>query len=159
MKARDIMTTHPSVLTPDDTVARAAQLMRDRRIGMLPIIDNLRDLRLLGVLTDRDIVVRCTARGHDHACRVGDHMTRQDIATVDLDAGIGEIVARMEQRTVRRLPVLDAKARLTGIITLADLATRLRPAAPLLVEEVEMKVSGAHLHSPMPVPVPATAAH
>jgi CBS domain-containing protein len=137
MKARDIMTAHPSVITPTDTVTRAAQMMLERNVGMLPVIENLVSRRLKGVLTDRDIVVRCVAAGHESGCLVRDHMTTRDLCWVVLDEPVNNAVIRMKQHRVRRLCVVSESGALVGVITLADLATRLKPGHVKTVTELE----------------------
>lgn len=124
MQVRGVMTTHPSVVTPDDLISRAARILRDRNIGILPVIDNLRDRSLMGVLTDRDIVVRCVAEGHQGGCRVRDHMTRGSVTVAELDADAAEVAAKMEGFQLRRLPVLDEFGKLIGIVSLSDLVRR-----------------------------------
>jgi CBS domain-containing protein len=137
MKARDVMKTHPSVVTPDDPISKAARILRDRNIGMLPVIDNLRDRSLQGVLTDRDIVVRCTAEGHDSKCRVRDHMTTGSLKCVELDTDVSDVAAKMEGFQVRRLPVLGENGELVGVVAHQDLLARLRHGAPRLAEDVD----------------------
>jgi CBS domain-containing protein len=132
MKARDIMTRHPSVVTPSDTLDRAAQLMKDRHVGMLPVIDDLLGRHLEGVLTERDIVTRCVATGHDPASLVGDHMTRYGLGWVTVDDDVSEVVTKMKEHHIRRIPVLADGGRLAGVIALADLAERLDPATRTL---------------------------
>src|SRR6185436_7067841 len=106
MKARDIMTPNPDVVTPDDSIQKAAQIMRDSNVGMVPVVDDLTTRTLKGVLTDRDIVIRHVAGDHDTSCRVGDHMTADRIDTARPDDEVREVVARMEREQVRRIPVV-----------------------------------------------------
>lgn len=143
MKARDLMTAHPSVVTRDDSVAKAARIMRDRHLGLLPVLDDLSSRRLVGVLTDHDIIVRNVARGHDIGDSVRVCATSGDLATVPLDAEASDVLSLMERRSLRRLPVLDADGRVVGVITLTDLAQRLRPSDPVGFRAVEQRVSGA----------------
>ncbi|MBM3907719.1 MAG: CBS domain-containing protein [Gemmatimonadetes bacterium] len=137
MKARDVMTAHPSVITPDEPIHRAAELMRDRRVGMLPVIDNLQSRRLQGVLTDRDIVVRCVATGRGMDAAVREHMTARHLTTVRLDEEVHDVAHKMRRDHVRRIPVLSDDNRVVGVVAVVDLATRLRPAEPTLVEGIE----------------------
>lgn len=141
MRARDVMTAHPSVITPDDTILTAAQLMRDHHVGVLPVIDNLRDRHLKGVLTDRDIVTRCLAAGHGHDCTVKEHMTTHHLTTVHMDDSVTVVAHKMKRDHIRRIPVMADGARVAGVIALVDLATRLRPADPELVERIEQMAS------------------
>lgn len=140
MKARDVMTTHPSVVMPGETVYRAAQLMRDRHVGLLPVIDNLRERRLLGVITDRDIVIRCLAAGHTAECMVKEHMTALRLTTVRMEDDVQSIAHKMRRDHVRRLPVMSDDDRVVGVVAVVDLATRLQPADPVLVEGIERSV-------------------
>lgn len=141
MNARTLMTPEPSVISVNDTITSAARLMRTLRVGMLPVVDDTHHRHLLGVLTDRDIVVRCVAEGHRLDCRVEDHMTRDALLTVYADADLRLIADRMEQHQVRRLPVIDSRQRVIGIVTQADLARRVGPEDPELVEEVLERIS------------------
>ena len=131
MRARDIMTPNPSVAVPDDSIARAATVMRDRHVEMLPVIDNLRTRHLVGVVTDHDIVVRCVARGYEVERPVGELMTTASLAAVDIEATPEEVVALMNRRGLRRIPVVDDRARVVGVITLADVAKRTRSSNAL----------------------------
>ena len=141
MKARDIMTPNPAVVTPDAPVSRAAEVMRDLDVGIVPIVDDLASMQLAGVITDRDIAVRCVAQGHDADCRVRDHMTAHAIDTVGPDADVSEVIAKMEGGRVRRIPVVGEERRLVGIIAQADLAVKLGPKEPLEVEHMLERVS------------------
>lgn len=140
MRARDIMTPNPSVVTPDEPIARAAQIMRDSGIGMVPVVDDVSNLNLQGVLTDRDIVIRCVAERHGSTCTVADHMTFEHVDTVQLDDDIHDVVATMEREQVRRIPVTDG-TRLAGIIAQADVARKMGPSEPHLVNDLVERVS------------------
>jgi CBS domain-containing protein len=126
MQARNIMTPNPSVVTRDATVARAAALMRDRHIDMLPVVDDLRTRHLVGVLTDRDIVVRCVAGQLDVGRPVAELMTARPLAIVHVDSKPEEVIGLMNRSRLRRIPVLDDKERLVGVIARADLSRRAR---------------------------------
>jgi CBS domain-containing protein len=121
MQTRDVMKSHPSVVLADDSIQKAARIMRDRNIGMLPVVGNLRYRSLMGVLTDRDIVVRCAAAGHGPDCKVRDHMTRGSIVTVGPDADADVVAAKMEGFHLRRLPVVDRGGGVVGVVALADI--------------------------------------
>ena len=141
MKARDIMTPDPSVVTPQHPIVHAAEIMRERDVGMVPVVDDVSNMRLEGVLTDRDIAVRCVAFGHDGSCRVQDHMTTEGLDVVRADADISEVISKMETDQVRRIPVVADGSRLVGIIAQADLAVKLGPKEPELIEEVLERIS------------------
>lgn len=118
-QARDIM--HPGVecVRAEDTVATAAQMMRDLGVGSLPICGT--DDRLHGILTDRDITVKCVAEGQDpHQVRVAE-LAQGTLFWVSASAGLDEVLHQMEDHQIKRLPVID-NHRLVGIISEADLA-------------------------------------
>ena len=126
MKAKDLMTRAPECVTREDSVKRAAELMRDLDVGFMPVVEDRTSMRLAGVLTDRDIAVRCVANGYRPDDRVGDYMTTGYIARVDSDADLDEVVAHMQDRQLRRIPVVEEEDRLVGVIAQADLATESR---------------------------------
>lgn len=82
MKARQIMTANPEVVTPDEPVSHAARIMRDRDIGMVPVVTDRDSMSVTGIITDRDIAVRHVADLCAEDCSVATHMSRDDIETV-----------------------------------------------------------------------------
>jgi CBS domain-containing protein len=141
MQVSEIMTVNPSCVTADDSLAVAARIMRALDIGIIPVVTNRKERRLIGVITDRDIAVRCVADGHDPDCAVRDHMTTAPLHTVSVDAGADEVIALMEWQQVRRIPVVAAADRLCGIVTQADLARGVGPGRPVLIERMLARVS------------------
>jgi CBS domain-containing protein len=141
MKARDIMTPNPECLTPDDTLSRAAQLMRDLNVGAIPVVDDRDGRRLTGIITDRDIAVRHLAEGHTDDCRVQDHMTSGRLDTVSPDDDVNQVFQAMERDQVRRIPVVEDGDRLVGIIAQADIAVRTQPPESDRVDEVVERIS------------------
>ncbi|HEU4457485.1 MAG TPA: CBS domain-containing protein [Longimicrobium sp.] len=140
MKARDLMTGHPHVVMPGDPVSRAAEIMRDQDVGALPVVDDGARMRLRGVITDRDIAVRCTAAGHRPTCPVEAHMTAGPLDTVTPDADVRSVMELMKDARVRRLMVAE-DGRLVGVIAQADLARREGPVDPVEVERVLERIS------------------
>lgn len=124
MQVRDIMTPNPSVVTRSESVARAAALMRDRHIGMLPVVDDLHSRRLVGVVTDRDIIVRGVAHDQDVERPVRDLMTSEPLAVTYVDTSPEEVVGLMERRHLRRIPVLDDRERVVGVLSSIDVSKR-----------------------------------
>ena len=141
MNARDLMTSDPFTVTPTDTVARAAEVMRDLNIGCVPVVEDPAVPVLLGLITDRDIAVRCVARKHGATCVVRDHMSKMPLETVSPEADSAEVVRKMEEAQVRRIPVVDQSGVLVGIIAQADVATKLAPQEPFIAEELLEEVS------------------
>ncbi len=124
MKARDIMTPNPECVTREDTLSRAAQIMRDLDVGFVPVVDNSTSMRLQGVITDRDIAIRHVADKHSEGCKVGDHMSSTGIRTVSPEDDVKDVMSAMQADQVRRIPVVEGELRLVGIIAQADLATQ-----------------------------------
>lgn len=143
MEVREIMSSEPAFVTPDDPVSTAAQVMRERGVGIVPVVDNRDDRRLVGVITDRDIAVRCAARGHEPRCPVRDHMTVSPLHTVHPGDSVEEVIALMEWEQVRRIPVVLLNGRLAGIVALADIALQVGPSRPVEVERMIARVSQA----------------
>ncbi len=141
MRARDLMTPMPTVITADDSIPKTAEVMRNLDVGMLPVVDDLNHRHLIGVITDRDIVVRCLADQGMVECHVRNHMTTEPLVYVRETAELVDIVAKMERYQVRRLPVVDADLRVVGIVTQADLARHVGPQDPALIEEVIERIS------------------
>jgi CBS domain-containing protein len=117
--ARDIMHPGAECIGEDDSIATAAQRMRDLGVSSLPICGA--DDRLHGIITDRDIAVKCIAEGRDPAqVRAGD-LAQRTLFWVDASADIGEVLKQMGDHQVKRLPVIE-NHRMVGIISEADLA-------------------------------------
>jgi CBS domain-containing protein len=122
MKAREIMSSDVEVLTREDSLTRAAQIMRDADIGAVPVVDDRNSMRLIGLITDRDIVVRSVASEGPSTGSVGDHMTSDRIFTASPDDDVETVMRTMKSEQVRRVPVCEGD-RLVGIIAQADIAT------------------------------------
>lgn len=131
MKIREILTQNPEVVHPKSTICEAARKMRQLDIGMLPVCDGE---RLVGSLTDRDLTIRAIAEGADPlSTKVRDVMTPEVFYCFD-DDDMQSAARIMEEKQIRRLPVLNRNKRLVGIISVGDLAIRTRDEH--LVEEV-----------------------
>jgi CBS domain-containing protein len=121
-QARDIMHPGAECIDEHESLATAAQKMRDLGVGSLPICGA--DDRLHGILTDRDIVVRCIAEGRDPARTKASDLAQGTLFWVDATASIDEALRQMEDHQVKRLPVIE-NHRLVGLISEADLARNL----------------------------------
>jgi CBS domain-containing protein len=120
--AREIMHPGAECVGETETLAEAARKMRDLHVGALPVCGT--DDRLHGIITDRDIVVRCVAEDGDSRTITAGQLARGTPVYVDADSEIDEVLGLMEQHAIRRLPVMSGQ-RLVGMISEADLATRL----------------------------------
>lgn len=132
MKISEIMTRDVHVVTPQQTLREAAELMRREDIGSLPVAEND---RLVGMLTDRDIVVRAIAEGRNPDTPVREAMT-DDIKFCREDQSIDEVSREMADLEIRRLPVVDQDKRLVGIISLANVAHSKDSASDRVVRNV-----------------------
>ena len=120
--ARDIMTADVRCIGENDTLADAARMMRDLDVGALPICGE--DNRLKGMVTDRDIVVRCIADGGDPQSVKASELAKGKPVTVGADDPIEAVLDVMKQHHVRRVPVIDGHD-LVGIVSQADVARHL----------------------------------
>jgi CBS domain-containing protein len=113
------MTRDAECISPDATVQEVAQRMKELDVGAMPIC---KDDRLAGMVTDRDIILRCVAEGHDpRADHASDVMTPKVIYCFE-DQDVAEAAELMHDKQIRRLPVLNRDKRLVGIVSLGDLA-------------------------------------
>ncbi|BCO34972.1 CBS domain-containing protein [Mycobacterium heckeshornense] len=116
--ARDIMTTDVTCIDENEALTAAAQHMRDLDVGALPIRGN--DGRLRGMITDRDITIKCVAEGLDPTTTTAGQLAQGNVYSVEADASAEEILNMMEEHQIRRLPVLENNL-LIGIIAEADI--------------------------------------
>jgi CBS domain-containing protein len=124
--ARDLMTPDPKCVKEDQTLVEAARMMRELDVGALPICGN--DDRLKGMLTDRDIVVKCIADGGDPSSVTAGSLAEGKPVTIGADDDVREALEVMQEYQVRRLPVIDGHD-LVGIISQADIARSLSASA------------------------------
>lgn len=120
--ARDIMHTGVECVSEGDSLLTAAQKMRDLGVGSMPVCGA--DDRLHGIITDRDITIRCVAEGRDPATVRAADLTQGEVFWIDAASGIAEVLREMEDHQVKRLPVIE-NHRLVGVISEADLARHL----------------------------------
>lgn len=119
MNVRDVMTSNPRTVSPDDSIQSAARIMKEEDTGVVPVVENG---RLAGIVTDRDIVLRSVAVGAANDRKVREICT-SDLVFVKPDASTREAEKLMSERQVRRLPVVE-NDRLVGIVSLGDIAVK-----------------------------------
>lgn len=130
MKVEEICTREVAVAPPEQSVEEASQRMRDEALGTLIVVDALQ--RPLGIVTDRDVATRCVAEGRDARRTPLDRLMSGPAAWVRGEAPVDEALEEMARLRVRRLPVVDERDRLVGILSLDDvLASRIDPETPL----------------------------
>jgi CBS domain-containing protein len=141
MKIEEIMTTQARCVNPSMPVSEAAKLLRDLDIGSLPVCEHD---RLVGIITDRDITVRAVAENSSpDATSVRDVMT-PGIVYVFHDQDVAEAAQIMEERQIRRLPVVNRSKRLVGIVSIADIAL---DTSPELCGHALTEISKPHAES------------
>ncbi len=117
----EIMTRGVRSLTPNDTVVRAAQAMDELNVGVMPICEGE---KLVGMVTDRDIVVRGVAQEFEpKTTKLADVMST-NVRCAREDDDVDEILSRMAEQQIRRMPVVDENERLVGIVSLGDIAAK-----------------------------------
>jgi CBS domain-containing protein len=120
---REVMTREPACCQPTDTLVRVAQTMKSEDVGAIPIVEGS-SRQLVGMVTDRDIVVKALASGRSPEQTAVREVMSTDLVTCREDEEVSSAVSRMAERQVRRIPVVDRDGSLTGIIAQADVATR-----------------------------------
>ena len=118
-KAKDVMTASPQVVTADASVQEAAQLMKSQDTGVLPVVESHGTRRVVGVITDRDIAIRVVAEGRSSAT-VRDAMST-GVRTCKQDDDLEDVMKLMASEQVRRVPIVDDRGELVGIVSQADI--------------------------------------
>jgi CBS domain-containing protein len=122
MQVKDFMTPEPACCTPDSTLQRVAEMMVENDCGEIPVVENIANMRPIGVITDRDITCRTVAKGiNPLTMTVGECMTTPCVA-VTPDMSLDECCRIMEENQIRRVPVVDTDGVCCGIVALADIA-------------------------------------
>lgn len=116
---RDVMTTNVQCCNPQDQVSQAAMMMKQLNVGSVPVCENQ---SVIGMITDRDIVLRCVAENLPATTSVQQVMTR-DVVTAPPDMSADKAAHLMSEKQIRRLPVVE-NGQLIGIVAIGDLATR-----------------------------------
>jgi len=119
MQAKDIMSTHVELISPETAIRDVAQKMKASEVGFLPVGEND---RLVGTITDRDIVLRVVAEGKDvEECKTRDVMTNEVFWCYD-DQDADEVAEYMADMEIRRVLILNRSKRLVGVVSIGDLA-------------------------------------
>ena len=123
-KNRDVMTKDPVFCQPGDSLTKVAEIMKQEDVGSVPVVEAVESRRLVGIITDRDIVVKAIAEGRSaDTATVKDAMTPNPVSCRE-DDDVDHALKLMKERQVRRMPIVDSAGQLTGIIAQADVATR-----------------------------------
>jgi CBS domain-containing protein len=148
MKISELMTRNPCTVTPDTPVSEAARLMKEEDVGIVPVVERVGGAetrgRLVGVVTDRDIAIRHVAEGRATDAPVRDVMSG-GVKTATPDDSVETVMELMGREQVRRIPVVDERGSLVGVVSQADLARKARDS--IRVEKTVEQISqpgGSH---------------
>lgn len=125
MKIQDVMTRNPATVTPDAPVIEAARIMKQEDVGVVPVVESTESRRLVGVVTDRDLAIRLVAEGRDPQSRVRDVMSAK-LHTRKADDDLDDVMDTMAKEQVRRIPIVDDRGSLVGIVSQADIVRKAR---------------------------------
>ena len=123
-KCNEVMTKNPVCCLPDDMVIKAAKLMKSGNIGPILVIENEQTQKLVGIVTDRDLALKIVAEGRDaKSTKVETVMTRK-VVTCRAEDDLQKALDAMSEHQLRRIPIVDNDNKILGIISQADVATR-----------------------------------
>jgi len=129
-QCRDIMSTDPVCCARSATLETASRIMRERDIGGIPIVEDDSSKKLIGFLTDRDIVIRAVAGGLDCKSTAVEQVMSRELITCSPEDSIQACVDAMESKQVRRIPIVDSAGRILGMVAQADIALRTKQPGP-----------------------------
>lgn len=117
----EVMTRNVRSMFPSDSIVLAAQAMSELNVGVIPVCE---DGKLVGMVTDRDIVIRAVAQGMNSVTATLAQVMSAAVQTARADDDLEDVLNQMADRQIRRMPVVDADARLVGIVSLGDIAAK-----------------------------------
>jgi len=120
MKVKEIMSKDPACCTRESSLQDVAILMSEHDCGEIPVVDNMQSKRPVGVVTDRDITIRHVAEGHTTDCPVREAMT-DNVSTCKAGENVETVMNLMAEEQVRRIPIVDERGDLIGIVSQADI--------------------------------------
>jgi len=137
-KCKDVMTEDPVCCLPTDAVSKAAQLMKDEDVGSIPVVEDEETMKLIGIVTDRDLALQVVAPERDASTTQVEDVMTYEVITCRASDDVQKAVDAMAQHQLRRMPVIDADHRIVGIISQADVATRVEKSEEIaeMVKEI-----------------------
>ena len=138
-KCNEVMTKYPICCLPTDSAAKAADLMKNGNFGSLPVIENEQSQNLVGIVTDRDLALTIVAEGRDAISTSVDAVMTYKVVSCLADDDLQKALDAMAKQKLRRIPIVDHHNRIVGIITQADVATRINQ--PEKTAEMVKKIS------------------
>lgn len=124
MKVKELMTKKPAVATPDTDLTQVARMMADQQVGSIPVVENKESRKVVGIVTDRDIATRAVAEGKNPLQMKASEIMSKPVITVNEDDDVNDVARLMEKNMVRRIPVVDEKGELCGMVAQADIALK-----------------------------------
>ena len=144
MKVSEIMSRNPRTVTAETPIHEAARMMKDENVGILPVVEKGNKGKLVGVVTDRDIAVRCVAKGHDSSkCMVKEAMSTDVKTCLDTDT-VDKLMDTMGREQIRRVPIIDERGSLVGVVAQADIVKKADDGKAERTVEKISKASGKH---------------
>ena len=123
-KCNEVMTKNLVCCLPNDSVAKAAELMKSENIGSIPVIEDEQTKKLVGIVTDRDLALKIVAEGRDATSTKVEAVMTHKVVTCRADDDLQKALDAMAEHQLRRIPVVDDDNKILGIIAQADVATR-----------------------------------
>jgi CBS domain-containing protein len=144
MQVKEVMTADPVCCTPDTPIPAVAKMMVDNDCGEIPVVEDKATRLPIGVVTDRDIVCRLVAKGINPSGAIAVECMSKPIATVTPDMSLEECSRIMEEKLIRRVPVVDERGSCCGIVALADIAIHApKSTAGEIIKEVSEPTASA----------------
>ena len=125
----DVMTKNPVCCHPDDTVAKAAKLMKSENVGSVPVVEDEKTRKLVGIVTDRDLALKVVAKALDAKATMVAAVMARKVVTCRAEDDVQKAVDAMSEHQLRRIPIVDGDNKIVGIIAQADVATRVNQPA------------------------------
>jgi len=146
-KCIEIMTKNPSCCLPDDLVVKVAKIMSLENIGSLPVIEDAKTKKLIGIVTDRDLAIKIVGEGKDAKTTKVETVMARNVVTCHAEDDLQVALDAMSTHQLRRIPIVDDKDQILGIIAQADVATRIDQ--PEKVAELVKDISQSLMKSPV----------
>src|SRR4030042_495661 len=138
-RCSEVMTAKPVCCLPDDSVTKAADLMKSGNVGSIPVVQNEQTRKLVGIVTDRDLALKIIAEGRDAKSTKVEAVMTRNVVTCRGEDDLQKALDAMSEHQLRRIPVVDKEGKILGIIAQADVATRVNQ--PDKTAEMVKKIS------------------
>jgi CBS domain-containing protein len=143
---REVMTSNPTCAVPTDSVERVAQMMKSENVGPIPVVESKDSKKLVGIVTDRDLVLKVLAEGRSGQNTNVDAVMTRNVTACREDDNLDRALQAMADQQIRRIPIVNGNNEIVGIIAQADVATRTeqpRKTADVVEEISKPAASGA----------------